>query len=244
MDKGRRTFTSKNSGRRDGAEGAQLYVGKKDSKLFRPAHELKGFAKVSLKAGESKEVKIAFDKRTFRYYNVKTQAWEEEGGKYEIYVGASCADIRLQGSVERAGTKAEIPYDAAKLPSYYSGKAEDVGKEEFETLLGRPIPRATYKFYKKRRMVIDENSTVADLRYSRRWVGRFFSWGIRFAHAFLWKIGQKTTANTIMMGMVHQPIRGLAKYGGMSRRQMEAMLMMFNGHLFKGIGQFFSKGKN
>ena len=93
-------------------------------------------------------------------------------------------------------------------------------------------------------MVIDENSTVADLRYSRRWVGRFFSWGIRFAHAFLWKIGQKTTANTIMMGMVHQPIRGLAKYGGMSRRQMEAMLMMFNGHLFKGIGQFFSKGKN
>ena len=85
------------------------------------------------------------------------------------------------------------------------------------------------------------SQTCASLR---RWVGRFFSWGIRFAHAFLWKIGQKTTANTIMMGMVHQPIRGLAKYGGMSRRQMEAMLLMFNGHLFKGIGQFFSKGKN
>lgn len=244
VDKDGVSFTIKNAGKRDGAEIAQLYVGKKDSKLFRPAHELKGFVKVSLKAGESKQVKIAFDKRTFRYYNVKTQAWEEEGGNYEIYVGASCADIRLQGSVERAGTKAEVPYDAAKLPSYYSGKAEDVGKEEFEALLGRPIPRATYKFYKKRRMVIDENSTVADLRFSRRWVGRFFSWGIRFAHAFLWKIGQKTTANTIMMGMVHQPVRGLAKYGGMSRRQMEAMLLMFNGHLFKGIGQFFSKGKN
>ena len=244
VDKDGVTFTIKNTGKRDGAEIAQMYIGKKDSKLFRPAHELKGFAKVALKAGESKEVKIPFDKRSFRYFNVKTNTWEEEGGKYEVYIGASCADLRLQGSVERAGTKAAIPYDASKLPSYYSGKAEDVGKDEFEALLGRPIPRATYKFYKKRRMIIDENSTVADLRYSRRWVGRFFSWGIRFAHAFLWKIGQKTTANTIMMGMVHQPIRGLAKYGGMSRRQMEAMLMMFNGHLFKGIGQFFSKGKN
>ena len=243
VDKDGVTFTIKNTGKRDGAEIAQMYIGKKDSKLFRPAHELKGFAKVALKAGESKEVKIPFDKRSFRYFNVKTNTWEEEGGKYEVYIGASCADLRLQGSVERAGTKAAIPYDASKLPSYYSGKAEDVGKDEFEALLGRPIPRATYKFYKKRRMIIDENSTVADLRYSRRWVGRFFSWAIRFAHAFLWKIGQKTTANTIMMGMVHQPVRGLAKYGGMSRRQMEAMLMMFNGHLFKGIGQFFSKGK-
>ena len=45
------------------------------------------------------------------------------------------------------------------------------------------------------------------------------------------------------MGVVHQPIRGLAKYGGMTRRQMEAMLMMFNGHLFKGIGRFLSKEK-
>ena len=46
-----------------------------------------------------------------------------------------------------------------------------------------------------------------------------------------------------MMGVIHQPIRGLAKFGGMSRRQMEAMLMMFNGHLFKGVFRFFTKEK-
>ena len=45
------------------------------------------------------------------------------------------------------------------------------------------------------------------------------------------------------MGVLHQPVRGLAKYGGMTRRQMEALLMMFNGHLFKGIGRYFSKEK-
>ena len=45
------------------------------------------------------------------------------------------------------------------------------------------------------------------------------------------------------MGVLHQPIRGLAKFGGMSRRQLEAMLMMFNGHLFKGVGRFLTKEK-
>ena len=235
------TFTLKNAGEKDGAEVAQLYIGKKDGKVFRPAKELKGFAKVFLKAGESKNVFIPFDKYTFRYYNVNTKAWEEEPGAYQVMVGASSADIRLNAEVTRAGTKAACPYDKAKLPSYYSGKAEDVNKEEYEALLGKPLPRAGYRFYKKRRMVIDENATVADLRFSRRWVGRLFSAVIRFAHSFLWAIGQKTTANTIMMGMYHQPVRGLAKYGGMSRKQMEALLMMFNGHLFKGIGQFFSK---
>ena len=92
-------------------------------------------------------------------------------------------------------------------------------------------------------MVIHENCTIADLRYSKRWVGRAFSGVIRFAIAFLRKTGKRTTANTLVMGALHQPIRGLAKFGGMSRRQMEALLLMFNGHMFKGIGRFMTKEK-
>lgn len=237
------SFTIQNIGEKDGAEVAQLYIGKADAKVFRPARELKGFAKVFLHAGESKKVEIPFDKRTFRYFNVKTNKWEVEEGTYQVMIGASCEDIRLQGEIAKEGTTKEYPYDPAQLPSYYSGKAEDVGPEEFTALLGRPIPPAGYKFYKKRRMVIHENCTVDDLRFSRRWVGRAFSGAIRFAHAFLWKTGNRTLANTIMMGVYHQPIRGIAKFGGMSRRQMEAMLMIFNGHLFKGLGQFLSKEK-
>ena len=55
------TFTLTNTGSMDGAEVAQLYVGKPDAKVFRPAKELKGFAKVFLKAGESKTVTIPLD---------------------------------------------------------------------------------------------------------------------------------------------------------------------------------------
>ena len=115
--------------------------------------------------------------------------------------------------------------------------------EEFKALLGREIPKAGYTFYKKNRMVIDENCTVNDLRYSKRWVGRAFSGGVRFGIKFLTLFGNKTMANTLVMGVKHQPVRGLAKFGGMSRRQMEGMITMFNGKFFKGLGMILFKEK-
>lgn len=237
------TFTITNTGSVDGAEIAQLYVGKKDGKVFRPAKELKGFKKVFIKAGESAQVTIPFDDKTFRYFNVKTEKWEVEGGEYQLYIGASSVDIRLTASVTKAGTTDVMPYDPEKLPSYYSGKVANVSAEEFKELLGREIPKSGYNFYKKKRMVIEENSTISDLRYSKRWVGRAFSGVIRFAISACRAFGMRTLANTLVMGVLHQPIRGLAKFGGMSRRQMEGLLLMFNGHFFKGVGRFLSKEK-
>ena len=237
------SFTISNVGDFDGAEVAQLYVGKYGAKVFRPAKELKGFKKVFIKKGESATVTIPFDDKTFRYFNVKTDKWEVEGGDYQLYIGASSADIRLTATVTRQGTTDIMPYEESELPSYYSGKVANVGNAEFTALLGREIPDPGYKFYKRNRMVIHENCTIADLRYSKRWVGRAVAGAIRFAISFLRKIGQRTTANTLVMGVLHQPIRGLAKFGGMSRRQLEAMLMIFNGHFFKGAGRFLTKEK-
>lgn len=98
------TFTLRNTGKYDGAEIAQLYVGLPGAKVFRPVKELKGFSKVFLKAGEEKTVTIKFDDKTFRYWNMKTNKWEVEGGVYSIMIGASCADIRLQDSLAIIGT--------------------------------------------------------------------------------------------------------------------------------------------
>lgn len=237
------TFKITNTGDYDGAEIAQLYIGKTGGKIFRPAKELKGFKKVYLKKGESATITIPFDDKTFRYFNVNTGKWEAEGGKYQLYIGASIEDIRLEASIEKQGTTTDYPYEKEKLPSYYSGNVANVGDNEFKALLGREIPEAGYDFYKRNRMVIHENCTVADLRYSKRWVGRAFAGVIRFAIAFLRKTGNRTTANTLVMGVLHQPVRGIAKFGGMSRRQMEALLLMFNGHFFKGVGRFISKEK-
>jgi beta-glucosidase len=237
------TLCVTNTGNRNGAEVVQLYVGKKDGKIFRPAKELKGFAKVFLQVGEGKQVTIPFDDKTFRYFNVATNSWEVEGGSYQIYVGASSADIRLNTTIEREGTTEIFPYDRRVLQSYYSGKVSAVSDVEFTALLNHDIPKSDYRFYRKNRMVMDENSTVSDLRYSKRWIGRLFSWMIRFAIGFCKTFGMRSQANTLVMGMLHQPVRGLAKFSGMSRRQMESLLLMFNGHLCKGLVQFLTKDK-
>lgn len=239
------SFTIKNTGSVDGAEIAQLYIGKKDGKIFRPRKELKGFKKVFVKAGESVKVTIPFDDKAFRYFNVKTNGWEVEGGDYQLYIGANIEDIRLETTISQKGTTEENPYEPKLLPSYYSGNVAKVGDEEFKTLLGRDIPQSGYAFTNKRktRMVIHENCTISDLRYSRGWTGRFFSWAIRFAIGFFKAFGNRAMANTLVMGMLHQPVRGMSKFAGFSRRQMEGLLLMFNGHFHKGLGRFLTKEK-
>ena len=153
------SLTVTNTGSRDGAEIVQVYLAKPDAKIFRPAQELKGFAKVRLAAGESKRVTIPLDDKAFRYWNTMTNAWEIEGGSYEIRVGASCEDIRLTAAVEVAGTGAPNPYEGKALPHYVSGKVQNVPDAEWQTLLGRPIPDDTVK--------IDRNMTLGELNHSR-----------------------------------------------------------------------------
>ena len=235
------SFVITNTGDRDGAEVAQLYIGKPDSKIIRPKIELKGFRKVFIKSKQSVEVLIPFDDYTFRVFNPLQNQWQIEGGEYEISVGASSEDLRLTGRITLEGNATDFGYCFEKLEKYYHADVTAITDEEFEALLNRPLPVDEYPFYKKNRMVIHENCTVADLRYSKRWVGRLFSGVVRFTHRFLWTIGKKTTANTLTMGIIHQPIRGLAKYSGMSGKQMDALLMMFNGHLWKGLKRFFAK---
>lgn len=235
------SFSIKNVGELDGAEIAQLYVAKKDSNIVRPSKELKGFAKQLIKAGETVKITIPFDDKTFRYFDVKENKWQIEAGEYEIMIGASSRDIKLSDTIVKEGVTPESQRES--LPSYFTADVMKVSDEEFAKLLGHDIPKAGYDFYKKNRMVIHENCTVADLRYSKRWIGRLFSGAIRFAINFLNGIGKRTLANTLVMGVLHQPVRGLAKFGGMSRRQLEGLLLMFNGHFFKGFGQFISKEK-
>lgn len=75
------SFTLTNVGERAGAEVAQLYVRRRSEEVFRPEKELKGFVRVELQPGESKRVTIPFDDKTFRYFNVKTGAFEREAGE-------------------------------------------------------------------------------------------------------------------------------------------------------------------
>lgn len=235
------TFTITNSGSRDGMEIAQLYVGCASTGIFRTRKELKGFSKVFLRAGESKAVHIPFDDKTFRYFNVKTNRWEVEEAEYDIMIGASSADIRLEGILHVAGTDAPLPYDQTKLPSYYSGQASRVSQDEFEQLLGRSVPTATWD----RTQPLGYNDTIAQCQYAKGWFARFAYLALTFAHWFLRKIGKRSTANLIMMSVYHMPFRGIARMTGgiMNMPMLDGMLMMANGSFFKGLRHLLKERK-
>lgn len=90
------TFSVKNTGNFDGAETAQLYVSDLLSPVERPIKELKGFSKLYLKKGESKEFKIILDEAAFSYYKTVNKAFGFDAGDFEISVGSSSRDIKLK----------------------------------------------------------------------------------------------------------------------------------------------------
>jgi beta-glucosidase len=88
------SFTVKNIGKVAGAEVAQLYIQDVQASVPRPVKELKGFKKVFLNAGESKEVSIHLSEKDFAYWDVNKKGWYAEPGDFNLLVGASSNDIR------------------------------------------------------------------------------------------------------------------------------------------------------
>jgi beta-glucosidase len=93
------TVTVANTGTVDGAEVVQVYVRDDQSSVARPERELKGFAKVSLAAGESRQVSIELDQRAFAYWSVRRHDWTVEGGTFTIGVGGHSRDLPLAETV-------------------------------------------------------------------------------------------------------------------------------------------------
>jgi beta-glucosidase len=90
------SFDLRNMGSREGAEVAQLYVGDSHASVPRPPKELKGFARVNLKPGETRRVSLTLDRRAFSFYDTKKKDWNAEPGDFTILVGGSSDDIRLR----------------------------------------------------------------------------------------------------------------------------------------------------
>jgi beta-glucosidase len=100
-------FELTNTGAREGAEVAQIYVQDVQSSLPRPLRELKGFRKVFLKAGEKQTLSIALGRSAFAFYDPAKKAWIAEKGDFKIAVGSSSRDIRLAGNFRLPQTLTE-----------------------------------------------------------------------------------------------------------------------------------------
>lgn len=220
------TLTVTNTGDRAGAEIVQLYVAKPNAEIFRPAQELKAFAKVQLAAGESKTVTLTLDDKAFRYWNTRTDSWEVEGGTYELRVGASSADIRLTAAVEVIGTDALNPYAGKALPHYQSGQVQTVPDAEWETLLGRPIPDDRVK--------IDRNMTLGELNHGRSPLG-WLVWAV--LTVLLNASYKKGKPDLNVLFQYNMPLRALAKMtnGAISMGMVDGIVMEVQGFWVIGL---------
>ncbi|MBR3368052.1 MAG: glycoside hydrolase family 3 C-terminal domain-containing protein [Lachnospiraceae bacterium] len=225
-------FTITNTGSVDGAEVAQLYVSAKNPKVYRPAKELKGFTKVFLKAGESKEVSIPLDDKAFRYFNTKTDRFEVDGGEYAIMIGANVEDIRLISTLSVKGTDAELPYTLEEIPSYAKGDILKVEDAEFEKVLGTPIPDGSWSG------TLEMNDAICQLYYAKSLKARLV---YKIMTGMLNKSIEKGKPDLNIIFIYNMPFRAIGKMAGgaVSQEMCESILDIVNGHaggFFKGVG--------
>ena len=220
------SLTVTNTGSVAGTEIVQLYVAKKNSELFRPAKELKGFARVTLAPGEKQRITIMLDDKAFRFWNVKANRWEIEGGEYELLVGASVEDIRLCEKISVHGTATVHPYEDVDLDCYYKGNVLHVSDADFEKLLGHPIPNGKTK--------IDRNLTLGELNHARSPLG----WLVWLVLTILLDVSYKRGKPDLnILFQYNMPLRALAKMtnGAISMGMVDGIVMELQGFWILGL---------
>ena len=220
------SLTVTNTGSVAGTEIVQLYVAKKNGELFRPAKELKGFARVTLAPGEKQRITITLDDKAFRFWNVKANRWEIEGGEYELLVGASVEDIRLCERISVHGTATVHPYEDVDLDCYYKGDVLSVSDADFEKLLGHPIPNGKTK--------IDRNLTLGELNHARSPLG----WLVWLVLTILLDVSYKRGKPDLnILFQYNMPLRALAKMtnGAISMGMVDGIVMELQGFWILGL---------
>ena len=228
------TIYVRNTGTVTGSEVVQLYVAHKEPAIFKAVHELKGFEKVTLEPGESKNVEFVLDKRAFAYYNTGISDWHVESGEYELRIGASSRDIRGRVVVNVKSTvDAKVPDYRETAPVYYdlSGGISSVPDEQFTAILGRPLPKRE----KSKDEPFDENATFGDIQV--KWIGRVFAKRVKQEAAKKMSNMSEDISEMLDRMFDDMPLRSIRMMAGedMPPRLIDGLLTALNGRLIAGL---------
>ncbi len=228
--------TIKNIGNYAGAEIVQVYAAPLQTEIFRARKELKGFARVELDPGEEKTIRIKLDQNAF---DVWDNGWKTPGGKYNILIGASSRDIRLEEKIEVKGIR--IPASDWQRGSWYETLSGFPRRDEWEKLMGHSV--AIIEEPVKGQFTLD--NTCMEMK----------------SHSLIMKIQYKITENIIaksyggkkdmsdpgyrmtLICAVDCPLRAsvISSGGAMSTSLAKGLLLMANGHWIKGICALLKK---
>ncbi len=223
-----------NTGDRKGKEIVEVYVSPIDSKIDRPVKELKAFKKVELLPGETKSVTFTLGKRAFAYYDIDKNDWSVDKGEYDIIVAKNASDASLAARI--AITDGNEENRRLKTDSWYNNvNGNEIPEEDFAELYAAPIP-PKMSFPKKGEFTPDH---CFDDMMPASWLARKVSSLAKFAIGKIMHV-QKTDPSLLMMHetFLNSPLRSIpaTSQGILSPNGIDGMLLIFNGHFFKGLG--------
>ena len=224
VDENGAEFTLTNIGDRAGAEISQMYVSLKESGVYRPKKELRGFKKTYLEAGESKKVRIDFDEYTFRYFDAKEDKWQVEAGEYQVTIAASAVSEMLCGSIYKDGVRAS---DNAP-ECYRTAMVNNVSGEDYKALLGREIPDGTWSGE------ITKNDAICQLYYAKSGLARLV---YKILTKFKDNAEAKGKPDLNILFIYNMPFRAIAKMAGgmVSEKMVDDIIAIVNGDFLGGF---------
>ena len=230
------SLTIRNTGNVDGTEVVQVYVSDQQRSVLRPEKELKEFAKVFLKAGESRQVNFSLDARSFALYDVEEADWVVMSGVYRILIGASSRDVRLQADVNVHGVSAR---SVNGIAPWYVELAGTVTQNDFESLLGRRIEVVPVK----RKGEYTLECSFQDMKESFiikqviKWIER------TIAKSFGGVDYSDPTFKMIIASSISTPLKNLSQLSpeSMPRNVTVGLVHLANGRILRGILALMNK---
>ncbi len=217
-----------NTGKMDGKAVVQIYVRSVDGKRYRPYKELKGFEKVSVRAGETKRVVVTIPISELSYYNTAVGKFVVDGGKYEVIVAYNSEEVAAVLPLTVQGEALDVD-SSDKYPFYYDySQPIEVSDQQFESVYGGKVPSA--KRNRKQRHTVD--STFDEIR-DRFW-GRVL---YNKANKLMLSMYKDNKEMMLMASksLNSSPLRILCMLEGVTMPLVKAIVTVVNGHPVVGL---------
>ena len=236
IDGRRVTASVTNTGAVAGAEVVQLYIAPPQDGLYRPLRELKGFRKVFLQPGETREVAFELDDRSFAVW---ADGWKVPGGTYAAELGASSADIRLRGEIDLAGEA--VPAPAWQKDSWYEKPVGRPADRDFAALFGGPVeiePEIRKGALSMELSAVEMKDVSPVMKFVFKAIEKTIAKGFGGKADY-----SDPTFRMLVMSGADAPLRAavLSSGGSFPANVAEGMLALANGHLLKGIRKLAGK---